>query len=492
MFDWKIKDEIIAANAIILGEQTEEKGRPFKARFLQAGLVKYNFGVCLLKKETIDKFINTFMQCPVIVGHKDNIKMDDVVGHIENIWFSPEDGWFWCSGHVDEETAKKVDNGYNVSCQYRITEYTNNDDNKLHNGNPYDKEILNGIFEHLAVVKNPRYEDAYIAVNAIMATNEDQWITIEAEKGQKDRFQLIEEEKKEKTDIGPKDEIKQEEKEPKTVFNSFIEQFKDMLYETVAEGIYNRLGELIALNEDKQEPKDWITVKGNHIPVFGEPQEAAEKFIEEKTTLTQNMSAEDIEESRKQVNNLERREKESIKIYTDDLAFSPINKYLRNEIGEKDIKPEHKQAIGYIDKALKKCSLPNDTILYRGVRSDFIEKVFGEKEIAELIGDVFDEEPTKEDILKVQAALLKRPFQDTGFTSTSYAREKAFDHQPLMLEINVPKNTNAAAVDKLSKLREKEGEILINKDYNYVIKKIGLKKNKDSKIQWNFIVDLVL
>ena len=178
MFDWKIKDEIIAANAIILGEKTEEKGRPFKARFLQAGLVKYNFGVCLLKKETIDKFINTFMQCPVIVGHKDNIKMDDVVGHIENIWFSPEDGWFWCSGHVDEETAKKVDNGYNVSCQYRITEYTNNDDNKLHNGNPYDKEILNGIFEHLAVVKNPRYEDAYIAVNAIMATNEDRWITI--------------------------------------------------------------------------------------------------------------------------------------------------------------------------------------------------------------------------------------------------------------------------------------------------------------------------
>lgn len=180
MFDWKIKDEIIAANAIILGEKTEEKGRPFKARFLQAGLVKYNFGVCLLKKETIDKFINTFMQCPVIVGHKDNIKMDDVVGHIENIWFSPEDGWFWCSGHVDEETAKKVDNGYNVSCQYRITEYTNNDDNKLHNGNPYDKEILNGIFEHLAVVKNPRYEDAYIAVNAINVNDENisEWITV--------------------------------------------------------------------------------------------------------------------------------------------------------------------------------------------------------------------------------------------------------------------------------------------------------------------------
>lgn len=34
------------------------------------------------------------------------------------------------------------------------------------------KEILDGVFEHLAIVENPRYEDAFIAVNAYIAKND--------------------------------------------------------------------------------------------------------------------------------------------------------------------------------------------------------------------------------------------------------------------------------------------------------------------------------
>lgn len=178
MFEWKVKD-IKATNAIFLAETGDNEGRPFKSRFLQAGLVKYDFGVCLLKKETIDKFVNTFINQPVIIGHKDDIKKGDIVGFVHNIWFSPEDGWFWCDGKlIEEEAIKKVEKGFNVSCQYRITEYSNNTEKKLHNGNPYDKEILDGVFEHLAIVENPRYEDAFIAVNAYIAENEDRWITI--------------------------------------------------------------------------------------------------------------------------------------------------------------------------------------------------------------------------------------------------------------------------------------------------------------------------
>ena len=171
MFDWKLK----ATNAIFLEDANGQEGRPFKSRFLQAGLVKYDFGVCLLKKETIDKFVDTFIGQPVIIDHKDDLTQSDRVGEINKIWFSPQDGWFWCSGILtDENAVKLVENGYNVSCQYRITDYANNDENKLHNGNTYDKEILNGVFEHLAIVENPRYEDAFIAVNAILAENAKQ------------------------------------------------------------------------------------------------------------------------------------------------------------------------------------------------------------------------------------------------------------------------------------------------------------------------------
>ena len=171
MFNWGLKQDTKAINAIILGEGSE-KGRPFKSRFLQAGLVKYDFGVCLLKKETIDRFIDTFKGCPVVINHKDNITESDKVGEVHNIWFSDKDGWYWCDGVLtDDKAVELVENGYNVSCQYAITDYSINDTGKLHNGNPYDKEILNGLFEHLAIVDNPRYEGAYIAVNAYVAQN---------------------------------------------------------------------------------------------------------------------------------------------------------------------------------------------------------------------------------------------------------------------------------------------------------------------------------
>lgn len=123
-------------------------------------------------KRNHHKFINTFIDDPVIIDHKDFIMPDDVVGKIQNVWFSENDGWYWCSGIMtDEKAINLIENGYNVSCQYRITGYKDNTKGKLHNGNPYDKEILNGVFEHLAIVENPRYEGAFIAANAYIVKN---------------------------------------------------------------------------------------------------------------------------------------------------------------------------------------------------------------------------------------------------------------------------------------------------------------------------------
>lgn len=180
MFSWKKK----ATNAIYLKEDNGGKGRPFESRFLEAGLVKYSFGVCLLTKEVIDKFIDGFVGCPVIIDHQDitdeNVK-EKSVGVISDVWYNEKDGWFWCKGIItDKEAIDLINKGYTVSCQYEITEYQENTENKLHNGNEFDKYILNGKPEHLAIVENPRYENAIIAVNAIevKAENADKWITI--------------------------------------------------------------------------------------------------------------------------------------------------------------------------------------------------------------------------------------------------------------------------------------------------------------------------
>lgn len=182
MKDWNIKPET-AQNAIYLKEDNGGKGRFFRARFLQPGLVKYSFGVCLLTKETIDKFVYKFVGCPVVIDHKDvsdkNAK-DIRVGVISKVDFEQFDGWYWCEGVIfDQEAIDLVNNGYNVSCQYEITQYATNEKKELHNGNEYDKEILDGAPEHLAIVKNPRYESAMIAVNAIdLTASNDRWITV--------------------------------------------------------------------------------------------------------------------------------------------------------------------------------------------------------------------------------------------------------------------------------------------------------------------------
>ena len=167
----------LTAQNVFLDENTGGKGKYFKARFLQPGLVKYSFGVCVLEKDTIDKFIQGFVGCPVIINHQDvtNENAKELsCGNICHIWYDDSDGWYWGDGIIDDEEAiNKINEGYNVSCQYEITEYSNNTTNALHNGNPYDKVILNGKPEHLAIVKTPRYENAMIAMNALDKTEED-------------------------------------------------------------------------------------------------------------------------------------------------------------------------------------------------------------------------------------------------------------------------------------------------------------------------------
>ena len=184
----KFKERLTAQN-VFLDENTGGKGKYFKARFLQPGLVKYSFGVCVLEKDTIDKFINGFVGCPVIIGHKDvtseNAK-ELSCGNICHIWYDDLDGWYWGDGIIDnDEALELINQGYNVSCQYEITEFANNTTNALHNGNPYDKVILNGKPEHLAIVDRPRYENAMIAMNALDLTEDDMkaengFITIDA------------------------------------------------------------------------------------------------------------------------------------------------------------------------------------------------------------------------------------------------------------------------------------------------------------------------
>lgn len=106
---------------------------------------------------------------PVIINHKD-LNTDNVdnerVGVVNSVWYDDKDGWYWCDGIIWDETAQNLitDKNWSVSCSYDVK--TANDEGGSENNIPYDMEFLDGVFTHLALVDNPRYERANIVFNS--------------------------------------------------------------------------------------------------------------------------------------------------------------------------------------------------------------------------------------------------------------------------------------------------------------------------------------
>lgn len=149
------------------------KGRYFTSRFIEAGPAHYRMGngekIVLVKKETLDKFINTMVGAPVVIDHQDitdeNVK-DNAVGYVSRVWFNDADGWFYCDGIIRDEKAETLitEDGYSVSCAYTVLD--KNKEGGLWHDIEYDEEVLDGTFDHLAIVSNPRYKDATILLNS--------------------------------------------------------------------------------------------------------------------------------------------------------------------------------------------------------------------------------------------------------------------------------------------------------------------------------------
>lgn len=147
------------------------KANTYKARFLEAGLVKYGNEMVLIKQENLYKIASKFKGCKVIIDHDfsvDENNTDKIIGYITNIWME-QDGWAWCDFTVNDSKAiSLIDQGYSVSCAYEPVTINLGG---VKNNVPYDKEVIdiveNDAITHLAIVKTPRYEGATILQNAI-------------------------------------------------------------------------------------------------------------------------------------------------------------------------------------------------------------------------------------------------------------------------------------------------------------------------------------
>ena len=138
--------------------------------FLEPGVVSYmdsDAGICYLSNESINRMLPSIVGVPVCIDHQDINKEnsgDQKKGEVTRAWYNEKTGRFDCAIVTDDpDVEEKIKNGWSASCAYNVTDV--GPGGEWH-AIPYHESIENGVFEHMAIVENPRYEDCAIRMNS--------------------------------------------------------------------------------------------------------------------------------------------------------------------------------------------------------------------------------------------------------------------------------------------------------------------------------------
>jgi hypothetical protein len=135
------------------------------------GLAQYNLpsgedSKILLNESTLRRMDPTFAGRPIFVEHVDQVdkNIDEVRkeadGWVVESFFNDADGKHWVKFVVVSSNAEQaIKNGFALSNAY-IPKFNNKEG--VWNNIQYDNEVIDGTYEHLAIVKNPRYDESII------------------------------------------------------------------------------------------------------------------------------------------------------------------------------------------------------------------------------------------------------------------------------------------------------------------------------------------
>jgi len=147
-------------------------GKVIKMPCMRAGLCQYPDEKILVSDATLESMAASAQGIPVVIEHPDqkitdeSIKSMPVVGRVADLHYI--DGLWWAHFVVDDADAVKLlQSGYGVSTAWYPEKYAGGG---TYNNVSYDRELLSGRYEHLAIVKTPRYE---MAVNPIFVNSKD-------------------------------------------------------------------------------------------------------------------------------------------------------------------------------------------------------------------------------------------------------------------------------------------------------------------------------
>lgn len=119
----------------------------------------------ILVGETAIKNMNpTFQGKPVYVDHVDEVNLENLQheadGYVMESFYNQNDGKSWVKFIVvSDEAKRRIREGWVLSNAYIPTGFTNGGE---WHGAEYAKEVTGGEYEHLAIVKNPRYQESKI------------------------------------------------------------------------------------------------------------------------------------------------------------------------------------------------------------------------------------------------------------------------------------------------------------------------------------------
>lgn len=138
-------------------------------RHIEKGIAHYDEldKTVLINDEALCNMKNSLCNKPIYVYHKTS--EDDKVENLEknshgwivDSFYNQLDGWWWCKAIVFTDFAKdKLSKGWKVSNSYKATEFKQG--GGVYHNIPYQLEVRNGTYDHIAIVENPRYEGVMV------------------------------------------------------------------------------------------------------------------------------------------------------------------------------------------------------------------------------------------------------------------------------------------------------------------------------------------
>ena len=141
----------------------KEEPKVFYCKHIAPGVCAYADETILIGEETLKGMDKTFAGKPIYVNHqKVNLEnlQKEADGYVAESFYLPEDGCHWAKMIiVSDKGQEAIRKGWKVSNAYVPDEFGIG--GEWHNV-PYNREVMKAHYTHLALVDNPRYEEATV------------------------------------------------------------------------------------------------------------------------------------------------------------------------------------------------------------------------------------------------------------------------------------------------------------------------------------------